>query len=171
MSVISTYPYHSPCGTLLLASYEGRICLCDWAENRRRQLTDRRIRSALHAQYVQQQSEVIAQAVAELDEYFGGMRTHFDVPLLMATGTPFQQRVWQCLTHIPYGTTLSYAEEALRLGSATAVRAVASANGANPLSILVPCHRVIASDGTLGGYAGGLAAKRFLLELEGGRKI
>lgn len=74
--------------------------------------------------------------------------------------------MWQCLTEVPYGTTITYAEEARRLGNAAAVRAVASANGANPLSIFVPCHRVIGSKGKLSGYAGGLAAKRFLLDLE-----
>lgn len=163
---ISLFPYHSPCGTLLIASYEGQICLCDWEINRHRQQTDYRICRALNAQYVKQTSEVINQACVELDEYFQGNRATFSVPLLMAIGTPFQHRVWQCLAQVPYGTTISYAEEARRLGNAAAVRAVASANGANPLSILVPCHRVISSHGTLGGYAGGLSAKRFLLDLE-----
>lgn len=166
MPPISQHPYQSPCGTLLLASYDGQLCLCDWETNPRREQTDQRLCRALKAHFIEQTSEVISQACAQLDEYFCGRRTAFSVPLLMPIGTPFQHRVWQCLTEVPYGTTITYAEEARRLGNAAAVRAVASANGANPLSIFVPCHRVIGSKGKLSGYAGGLAAKRFLLDLE-----
>ena len=92
-------------------------------------------------------------------------RTSFDLPLLFA-GTDFQKRVWDLLLTIPYGKTLSYGELARQLGLPNATRAVANANGANAISIFAPCHRIIGSDGTLTGYGGGLAAKRFLLELE-----
>lgn len=101
----------------------------------------------------------------QLEAYFEGTRTTFDVALDPA-GTPFQRAVWRALSTIPYGTTTTYAAIARAIGRPAAVRAVGAANGQNPISIVVPCHRVIASDGALTGYAGGLAAKRALLELE-----
>jgi methylated-DNA-[protein]-cysteine S-methyltransferase len=110
---------------------------------------------------------VLEQAAVELAEYFAGRRRAFTVPL-DPRGTPFQQRVWRELLAIPYGSTVSYSELARRLGAPNATRAVGAANGANPLPIVVPCHRVIAADGTLCGFGGGLPIKRFLLELEGG---
>lgn len=101
----------------------------------------------------------------QLSEYFAGERTEFTVPLTLR-GTDFQRRVWTLLQRIPFGSTRSYAELAQDLGNPAAIRALAAANGRNPVSIIVPCHRVIGSDGSLVGYAGGLARKRFLLELE-----
>ena len=101
----------------------------------------------------------------QLDAYFAGELEAFDLPLA-PHGTPFQQRVWDELTRIPYGETISYLELALRLGDRKLVRAVGTANGRNPLSIIVPCHRVIGADGTLVGYGGGLERKRWLLEHE-----
>lgn len=97
--------------------------------------------------------------------YFAGELRDFEVPLA-PRGTPFQQAVWRGLCEIGYGETISYAELARRIGKPNAVRAVGTANGANPLAIIVPCHRVIGADGSLTGYGGGLPAKRFLLELE-----
>ncbi len=108
-----------------------------------------------------------AQAAAQLDAYFAGELTEFDVPLDMR-GTPFQRRVWQELTTIPYGQTLSYGEVAASIGMPTASRAVGSANGSNPVSIIVPCHRVIGASGKLVGYGGGLHRKDALLSLETG---
>ena len=113
------------------------------------------------------QSRVLAQAVRELSEYFEGQRKKFDV-VLDASGTPFQLRVWKELTRIPYGSTCSYGQIASRLRTPKAVRAVGAANGRNPLSIIVPCHRVIASSGALTGYSGGLQIKSKLLTLEKG---
>jgi methylated-DNA-[protein]-cysteine S-methyltransferase len=101
----------------------------------------------------------------ELAEYFEGKRREFTAPLA-PTGTSFQMSVWETLQKIPYGQTVSYAAEAEMLGRASAVRAVASANGKNPISILIPCHRVIAKDRSIGGYSGGIWRKEFLLELE-----
>jgi methylated-DNA-[protein]-cysteine S-methyltransferase len=101
-----------------------------------------------------------------LKEYFDGTRRHFDLPL-GPRGTEFQLRVWEALTQIPYGQTRSYRDIALAIGKPTAVRAVGAANGRNPLPIVVPCHRVIGSDGSLTGFAGGLEAKTRLLQLEG----
>lgn len=109
------------------------------------------------------------QLEAELSEYFAGERTVFTVPTA-AVGTPFQLRVWEQLAEIPYGTTRSYLDLALALGDARLVRAVGAANGRNPLSIVVPCHRVVGSDGTLTGYAGGVARKELLLALEDPRR-
>ena len=111
-------------------------------------------------------SEIIEKTAKELDEFFAGKRRVFDIPLLFV-GTDFQKAVWNELLKIPYGKTISYGEMAQRLGMPKAVRAVANANGANAISILAPCHRVIGSDHSLTGYGGGLAAKRMLLEIEG----
>jgi methylated-DNA-[protein]-cysteine S-methyltransferase len=105
-------------------------------------------------------------AATQLDEYFAGERTSFDLAL-DPQGTPFQRRVWFALADIPYGKTTSYAELARRVGSPKAFRAVGQANGKNPLAIILPCHRVINSDGSIGGYGGGLPMKRQLLALEG----
>jgi methylated-DNA-[protein]-cysteine S-methyltransferase len=106
-----------------------------------------------------------ASAVSQLAEYFAGRRRTFDLPLA-PRGTEFQQTVWAALTRIPYGSTLSYGELARRIGKPQASRAVGLANGANPLPIVVPCHRVIGADGSLTGFGGGLDAKRKLLALE-----
>jgi methylated-DNA-[protein]-cysteine S-methyltransferase len=107
-----------------------------------------------------------ADAVRQLEEYFAGERRTFSVPLA-PRGTPFQLSVWQALRAIPYGETVSYGDLARRLGCAAAARAVGLANGANPLPIIVPCHRVIGTDGSLTGFGGGLSIKRALLALEG----
>ncbi len=108
---------------------------------------------------------LLTQLTAEIGEYFAGTRQTFRVPL-HPVGTPFQLQVWQALQTIPYGQTRSYAEEARMIGRPKAVRAVASANGRNRLPILIPCHRVIGSDGTLTGYSGGISRKTELLRLE-----
>ncbi len=109
--------------------------------------------------------EAFGDAVRQLEEYFAGERVAFELPLV-ERGTPFQQEVWRELRAIPYGETISYGELARRLGRPAAVRAVGAANGRNPISIVTPCHRVIGSGGALTGYGGGMAAKRFLLDLE-----
>lgn len=107
----------------------------------------------------------LEQAVIQLQDYFEGKRTHFNLKL-NPKGTEFQQRVWQELLNIPFGKTLSYLELSKKLGDVKAIRAVAAANGKNPLWIVVPCHRVIGTDGSLTGYAGGLGRKKWLLEHE-----
>ena len=108
---------------------------------------------------------VLQQAVTELQEYFEGKRTDFTFKI-NPEGTPFQQKVWQGLLEIPFGKTMSYLQLAQKLGDVKAIRAVASANGKNPLWIVVPCHRVIGTDGSLTGYAGGLWRKKWLLAHE-----
>jgi methylated-DNA-[protein]-cysteine S-methyltransferase len=107
----------------------------------------------------------LEQAVIQLQEYFEGKRTHFDLKI-NPKGTDFQQSVWQELLNIPYGKTLSYMELSKKIGDVKAIRAVAAANGKNPLWLVIPCHRVIGTDGSLTGYAGGLWRKKWLLELE-----
>jgi methylated-DNA-[protein]-cysteine S-methyltransferase len=111
-------------------------------------------------------SGAFGEVTRQLDAYFGGERTTFDLPLA-PIGTPFQRRVWEELAHIPPGTTVTYGELARRAGHPGAARAVGAAVGRNPISIVVPCHRVVGADGTLTGYAGGVARKAFLLALEG----
>lgn len=106
----------------------------------------------------------------ELAEYFAGRRRVFDVPVEFP-GTPFQERVWSALREIGYGETLSYAEQSRRIGDESAVRAIAQANGQNPIAIIIPCHRVIYADGSLGGYGGGLLRKQYLLDLERGDRL
>ncbi len=108
---------------------------------------------------------ILQEAKRQFEEYFNGQRQTFDLPL-SAKGTPFQRNVWKALTAIPYGTTRTYAEIARKIGRPRAVRAVGAAIGRNPLSILVPCHRVIGSNGKLTGFAGGLPRKAILLKLE-----
>lgn len=161
-----TQPYHSPCGTLLLGVHEATFCLCDWVVNPRHEQVLRRLCRELGAETIQGDTPLLQQAKMQLDEYFQGRRQAFDLPLRWV-GTEFQRAVWQVLQTIPYGQTRSYMEQAVCLGRPKAVRAVANANARNAMAIIVPCHRVIGNNGKLTGFAGGLNAKRFLLELEG----
>jgi methylated-DNA-[protein]-cysteine S-methyltransferase len=109
--------------------------------------------------------EIIRQCVIQIEEYFSGKRKEFTIPFSLE-GTDFQKRVWTELLKIPYGETITYLELAKRLGDEKCIRAAASANGKNKLSIIIPCHRVIGANGSLTGYAGGIENKRYLLELE-----
>ncbi len=146
------YQYASPCGRLILASVNDSLCSCKWA--------DVDMEDGIYGS-----SEVIEAAVCQLNEYFKGMRSNFNLKLSF-NGTTFQKRVWMQLNSIPYGSTVTYKDFAVMIGNPLAVRAVANAVGANPLSIILPCHRVIGSNGRLVGYHGGLRVKRYLLDLE-----
>lgn len=157
--------YSSPCGDMIVGDYEGKLCLCDWANSRHRALTDRKLCEALGASFEKALSSVTEKAMAELDEYFAGTRRAFDLPLLL-NGTAFQRRVWQSLQQIDYASTITYADQAIQLGNPRSTRAVAAADGKNPIAIIVPCHRVVGSNGAMTGYAGGLEVKRYLLNLE-----
>lgn len=159
-------PYQSPCGVLLLGSIGDKLCLCDWRTEKHSARVDNRLKRMWNAEFKEGTSAVIESARQQLDEYFAGKRQTFDTPLLFI-GTDFQKTVWSELLKIPFGTSVSYGEVARRIGRSAAVRAVANANGANPMSIFVPCHRVIGSDRSLTGYGGGLGSKQRLLELEG----
>ena len=163
---INTQTYHSLCGDLLLGSFEGKLCLCDWMAEEHKPLADRRLERSLNAVMTDIPSEITAKAAQELDEYFAGGRKTFDLPLLFV-GTEFQEKVWNTLLEVPYGETRSYGWMAEMIGNPKAVRAVGTANGSNSISIFAPCHRIIGSNGSLTGYGGGLPAKKFLLELEG----
>lgn len=162
---IKVMHYHFPCGEMILGSFDGKLCLCDWPDGRRRTSTDMRLQRILKAEFVEGSSNVIETAQQQLNEYFLNQRREFGIPLLFV-GTDFQKKVWNELRNIPYGKTVSYGELARRIGMPKAVRAVANANAVNAISIIAPCHRVIGTDGSLTGYGGGLNRKKFLLELE-----
>jgi len=145
-----------PLGIVLLASRGGALVRLDLIDDER----DVAIRRDWRPD-----DGRLEHAAVQLREYFNGERTTFDLDLSLE-GTPFQQKVWAALREIPYGETISYGDLAARLGRPGAARAVGNANGRNPVAIIVPCHRVIAAGGGLGGYSAGLERKRFLLDLE-----
>ena len=155
----------SPIGKLhLIASDQALLCLA-FDQN-----SDACLDRMTVCQLSERENPVIIQAKLELGEYFEGKRRSFSVPI-EPQGTQFQQRAWQVLRNIPFGTTISYQQQARELGQAAAVRATGTANGRNPIAIIVPCHRVVRSDGTLGGYAGGVEIKAGLLDLEARQKL
>lgn len=163
--MIITTIYDSPCGRLLLGVIDDALCLCDWYFPERRKLIDRRICDEFGCEMQPGLNATLTNAGQQLDEYFAGKRRSFDLPLAFG-GTPLRHLVWTELQHIPYGTVTSYGEFAKMLDKQSAVRAIASAIGANPISIFIPCHRVVGKSGALTGYAGGLEAKQFLLKIE-----
>ena len=166
MNQILISNYKSPVGELIIGSYENELCMCDWRYRKMRTAVDNRLKSELKAEFVDGSSDVIIETIAQLDAYFAGERKEFDLPLHLV-GTEFQKQVWNELIQIPFGKTYSYSALSEKLNNPGAIRAVASANGANAISIIVPCHRIIGADGSLTGYAGGLPAKKKLLILEG----
>ena len=155
----------TPLGELVLGEFEGELCLADWRYRKMRTAIDKRLKTGLEAEFVEQESKILKNVKVQLTEYFNGERTEFDIPLLFV-GSNFQKSVWNALLQIPFGKTQTYLGLSRILKNEKAIRAVASANGANAISILVPCHRIIGSDGLLVGYAGGLPAKKKLLMLE-----
>lgn len=154
--------YESPLGVLYLASIGNELCLCSWQGLA---ACHSFLREHKAESDYEQEWNVVNRARTELDEYFEGARESFDIPLRMF-GTEFQKLVWEALIGIPYGVTESYGEVARSIGRPQAVRAVANACARNPLAIFIPCHRVTASDGQPGGYAGGKDVKQRLLYLE-----
>ena len=158
--------YHkTPYGELIIGSFENSLCLCDWRYRKMRNSIDNRIKSGLDADYIEKSSPIIDETKAQLTQYFDGERTEFNIPLLLI-GSDFQKSVWNALLQIPYGKTDTYLGLSQKLKNEKAIRAVAGANGANCISIIIPCHRIIGSDGKLVGYAGGLNVKKKLLILE-----
>lgn len=149
-----TMPYESPIGRLVLEC-DGDVLIGIWLPHEQRHTRND----------VDDVPPVLKETAAQLDEYFAGERTDFDVRMEL-DGTDFQREVWTELTRIPYGETISYGELARRVGRPSAPRAVGQANGRNPIPVIVPCHRVLASNG-IGGYGGGLTVKRQLLAVEG----
>lgn len=148
--------FDSPIGPLLLAGSVAGLKRVSFAEGRH---------SRIVAPEWQEDASAFGDVTDQLRSYFAGKRTFFDLPLILE-GTEFQKRVWTALQAIPYGETISYKELAERVGSPKGGRAVGAANGANPIPIIIPCHRVIGNDGSLTGFGGGLPLKKKLLQLE-----
>lgn len=152
-ALIHTVYYHSPIGSILLEAEGEQLTVVSFRDDISISETGTTTSSALQA------------TIKQLDEYFAGNRKQFDLPL-QPTGTAFQQKVWDQLLKIPYAETVTYLHMAKRLGNVKSIRAAASANGKNPIGIIIPCHRVVGADGKLTGYAGGLHRKQWLLEHE-----
>ena len=165
MNQINIQYYKTEYAEFILGSYDGKLCMLDFRYRKKRTTVDNRIKKSLKAEFVEKDDAVLQKTRKQIDEYFDMKRQEFDIPLLMV-GTEFQKSVWKALLKIPYGKTASYLELSKKIGNEKAVRAVANANGANSMGIVIPCHRVIGSNGELTGYAGGLALKKRLLELE-----
>jgi methylated-DNA-[protein]-cysteine S-methyltransferase len=155
----------SPVGELWIFAKGNALVALDFEKPTSKRLSE--LMTIHHATSTAQHSiEVLASAINQLKEYFAGERRKFDLAL-SPRGTEFQKKTWKVLEQIPFGQTWSYAEEADKLGKPTAARAVGSANGKNPIPILIPCHRVVQKNGDLGGYSSGLKIKRLLLRIEG----
>lgn len=162
MTPILTQSYNSPLGPMILAASDMGLCGV-WFEGQRHGPSDECLRSWTSVTA----HPLLQEASAQLQAYFKRDLSHFDLPLDLSAGTPFQQSVWQALLGVPSGRSQSYGELALRLNNPKAVRAVGAAVGRNPISIIVPCHRILGGGGQLTGYAGGLWRKQALLQLEG----
>jgi AraC family transcriptional regulator, regulatory protein of adaptative response / methylated-DNA-[protein]-cysteine methyltransferase len=158
----------TPLGPMKAMADDKGLCLLTFCDQLATTRKDQKIISSLNEATPETTTKFLAQIKQELHAYFSGQLTTFKTPLHLM-GTAFQQSVWRELQKIPYGQTCAYADIARALGKPTAYRAVANANGANPLGVIVPCHRVISSDGSIGGYTGGIRLKRQLLALEMGR--
>ncbi len=169
MNEINISYHKTKIGEFIIASYDDKLCILDFAYRKMRTTVDNRIKKALNAIFVQKEDEIIRKTKNQLDEYLQGKRKNFDIPLLLI-GSDFQKQVWNALLDIPYGKIASYLKLAKKIDNPKAVRAVANANGANAIAIIIPCHRIIESNGGLGGYGGGLAVKKRLLKLEGNSK-
>lgn len=150
------YFYHSPIGALILGEEEGFLTRVSFREE-------------IITPHIVEKTPLLQEVIEQLEEFFQGDRSYFTLPL-NPKGTEFQMKVWEALQNIPYGVTASYGEIAKQIGKPKAARAVGMANNKNPISIIIPCHRVVGSDGKLVGYGGGLEKKVFLLELEGKNK-
>lgn len=162
---ILLHRFPSPLGPMFVCASEQGVCLLEFAVSQRNEREFAELQRLLHTRIVAGENAHTRQAEAEIGEYFAGTRQQFGVALHLP-GTAFQQQVWAALQQIPYGDTASYQQQAERLGNPAAIRAVAGANGANRVSIIVPCHRVIGKDGSLTGYGGGLQRKAWLLQHE-----
>jgi AraC family transcriptional regulator of adaptative response/methylated-DNA-[protein]-cysteine methyltransferase len=166
--VIHTTTIETPLGTMLAGANEQGICLLEFSERAilNREFSD--LTRLLKAEFEEGENRHFQVLRDELTMYFDGSLKKFEVPLVIA-GTEFQKEVWNELLRIPYGTTRSYKEQSVAINKFDAIRAVAAANGANRIAIIIPCHRVIGEDGSLTGYGGGLWRKKWLLDLEKGQ--
>lgn len=157
--------YHSPLGQMFLGATSEGVCLIEFHDRIKLEETLLKLAKSLNAQFVYDANEHLTQLEKELTLYFDKKLQKFTVPLVL-TGTDFQQKVFQSLIEIPYGSTSTYKNQAIVLGDVKAIRAVATANGLNKIAIVIPCHRIIGSDGSMVGYAGGIHRKEALLQLE-----
>jgi len=157
---------NSPLGKLLLGATAGGVCLVDFIDDNEPSVVIESLNRRWRVQFSDRKNKHLDRLTIQLSEYFAGQRSKFNLPIIFQ-GTPFQVSVWKALQQIPFGKTICYAEQAALVGRPRSFRAVAQANGANPIGIVVPCHRVIGKSGNLTGYGGGLWRKQFLLELEG----
>lgn len=155
----------TPIGVLNAMATDKAIYVVDFLDNLSWRIDQAIVLKHLDATDVNEENDLLRQLEQQLKEYFAKERKDFTLPIEFV-GTPFQEKVWKVLQTIPYGKTISYKEQAITVGNPKGVRAVANANGKNRLSVIVPCHRVIANDGSLAGYTGGITRKRFLLDLE-----
>lgn len=165
MKTIQIQYYATSYADFMLGTFEDQICLLDFRDRKARAAVDKRLQKGLGAEYVEQDHPLLQATRQQIQEYLLGQRQVFTLPLLMV-GTDFQKKVWHALLQIPYGETRSYLSLAQSIGIEKAVRAVANANGANAMSLIIPCHRIIGSQGQPVGYAGGIALKQRLLALE-----
>ena len=165
MNQINIQYYKTKFGEFIIGSFDEKLCLLDFKYRKMRKTVDNRLKKGLSAEFVEQDDEVLQKTRVQLDEYFNGERKEFDIPLL-TVGTDFQKSVWEALMKVPYGETSTYLEVSKEINNEKAVRAVANANGANAIGIIIPCHRIIGSNGELVGYGGGLPVKKRLLKLE-----
>jgi O-6-methylguanine DNA methyltransferase len=168
-STVALRTIDTPIGPMLAGATDRAIVLCDFAERPMIGAQLAAVRRRIGPTH-EATSPLLDLLESQLAEFFAGKRQDFELPVDMP-GSAFQERVWAELRRIPYGETISYRQLAERVGAGTAYRAVGRANGSNRVAVVVPCHRVIAAGGGLGGYGGGLAAKRRLLDLEGGRPV
>jgi AraC family transcriptional regulator of adaptative response/methylated-DNA-[protein]-cysteine methyltransferase len=164
-NIIDLKRIETPLGTMLACATNQGICLLEFTDRKMLETELKSIAKLLNATIVQGNNKHFELLEKQLNEYFAGERKIFDIPL-HTSGTDFQNKVWTALQNIPYGKTKSYKEQAIAINNPESIRAVANANGMNRISILIPCHRVIGSDGQLTGYGGGLWRKKYLLELE-----
>tara|TARA_Y100000992_G_scaffold28983_1_gene16189 strand:- start:129 stop:674 length:546 start_codon:yes stop_codon:yes gene_type:complete len=157
--------YKTKFGEFILGSFRSKLCLFDFRYRKMRAMIDYRIKNILNADYLVQNNKTLNEVKKQINEYFSARRKDFEVPIL-TVGSTFQKKVWKSLLNVKYGETASYLDIAKDIRNEKAVRAVASANGANSLAIIIPCHRIIGSNGKLVGYGGGLSIKKKLLDLE-----
>lgn len=165
MNSINIQYHKTKFGELILGSFQQKLCLLDFRYRRMRQTIDKRIKQGLDAEFIEKDDQVLQETRKQLQEYSVGIRKEFNIPLLLV-GSDFQKRVWEALLEVPYGITSTYLELAKNINNEKAVRAVANANGANSISFIIPCHRIIGSNGELVGYGGGIPIKKKLLILE-----
>ena len=167
-AIVTIIRFATPLGVLYAGASEQGLCFLDFTDRKMIEHQIQQLEKRMKARFVQGSTPVLDMVKLQVQEYFDRKRQTFDIPLDI-DGTPFQIQAWQALQKIPYGETRCYQQQAARIGNTGAVRAVASANAKNHIAIIVPCHRVIAKNGSLAGFGGGIWRKQYLLDLEAGK--